>query len=142
MGRSVQWRCPVPEPPEASLGELRTGGWNIFSRVKTPHRKHVQPNNHSFCHTQLSIVKFYLDKYHQPVIHIILISSTMIRDNREKATYKLSGSWDGCVHEMANFKFLQVPNAWKDGTQLTAQDLLTITTICWQIWLELSMHGV
>ena len=24
-GRSVQWRCPVPEPPEASLGELRTG---------------------------------------------------------------------------------------------------------------------
>ena len=21
----VQWRCPVPEPPEASLGELRTG---------------------------------------------------------------------------------------------------------------------
>ena len=39
---SVQWRCPVPEPPEASLGELRTGGWNIFSRVKTPHRKHVQ----------------------------------------------------------------------------------------------------
>ena len=39
---SVQWRCPVAEPPEASLGELRTGGWNIFSRVKTPHRKHVQ----------------------------------------------------------------------------------------------------
>ena len=66
----------------------------------------------------------------------------MIRDIRENATYELLGSWDGCVHEMANFKFLQVPNAWKDGTQLTAQDLLMITTICWQIWLELSMHGV
>ena len=48
----------------------------------------------------------------------------MIRDIRENATYELLGSWDGCVHEMANFKFLQVPNAWKDGTQLTTQDLL------------------